>query len=105
MGAIHVTSADQTMFISALGIMATVVTVLWKRQNDKDEANKVEMKELLSEVKRDLKESNEKCQAENVVLRKDLFSLKEEIGYLKGLFKSLKQDTTPKPAKGNDEKA
>lgn len=105
MGAIHVTGADQTMFITALGIMGTVVTVLWKRQNDKDEANKVEMKELLSEVKRDLKESNEKCQAENVVLRKDLFSLKEEIGYLKGLFKSLKADTTPKPAKGNDEKA
>lgn len=94
MGAIHVTSADQTMFITALGIMGTVVTVLWKRQND-----------LLSEVKRDLKESNEKCQAENVVLRKDLFSLKEEIGYLKGLFKSLKLDTTPKPAKGKNEKA
>jgi hypothetical protein len=105
MGAIHVTSADQTMFITALGIMGTVVTVLWKRQNDKDEANKVEMKELLSEVKRDLKENNEKCQAENVVLRKDLFSLKEEIGYLKGLFKSLKEDTTPKPAKGKNEKA
>jgi len=63
------------------------------------------MKELLSEVKRDLKESNEKCQAENVVLRKDLFSLKEEIGYLKGLFKSLKEDTIPKPKKGKDEKA
>lgn len=94
MGAIHVTSADQTMFITALGIMGTVVTVLWKRQND-----------LLSEVKRDLKESNEKCQAENVVLRKDLFSLKEEIGYLKGLFKSLKPDTKPKPAKGKNEKA
>lgn len=94
MGAIHVTSADQTMFITALGIMGTVVTVLWKRQND-----------LLSEVKRDLKESNDKCQAENVVLRNDLFSLKEEIGYLKGLFKSFKQDTTPKPAKGKNEKA
>lgn len=94
MGAIHVTSADQTLFISALTIMGTVVTVLWKRQND-----------LLSEVKRDLKESNEKCQAENVVLRKDLFSLKEEIGYLKGLFKSLKEDTIPKPKKGKDEKA
>jgi hypothetical protein len=105
MGAIHVTSADQTLFISALTIMSTVVTVLWKRQNDKDEANKAEMKELLSEVKRDLKESNEKCQAENVVLRKDLFSLKEEIGYLKGLFKSLKEDTIPKPKKGKDEKA
>lgn len=105
MGAIHVTTADQTMFITALGIMATVVTVLWKRQNDKDEANKVEMKELLSEVKLDLKESNEKCQAENVALRKDLFSLKEEIGYLKGLFKSLKPDTNPKPKKGKDEKA
>lgn len=104
MGAIHVTSADQTMFISALTIMGTVVTVLWKRQNDKEESNKVEMKELLSEVKRDLKESNEKCQAENVVLRKDLFSLKEEIGYLKGLFKSFKQDTNPKPAKGKNEK-
>jgi hypothetical protein len=105
MGAIHVTPADQTLFITAIGTMATVVTVLWKRQNDKDEANKAEMKELLSEVKKDLKESNEKCQAENVVLRKDLFSLKEEIGYLKGLFKSLKQDTTPKPEKGKNEKA
>ena len=105
MGAIHVTSADQTLFISALTIMATVVTVLWKRQNDKDDANKVEIKELLSKVERDLKESNEKCQAENVVLRKDLFSLKEEIGYLKGLFKSLKEDTIPKPKKGKDEKA
>lgn len=105
MGAIHVTSADQTMFITALGIMGTVVTVLWKRQNDKDEANKAEIKELLSKVERDLKESNEKCQAENVVLRKDLFSLKEEIGYLKGLFKSLKPDTTTKPAKEKNEKA
>lgn len=105
MGAIHVTSADQTLFISALTIMGTVVTVLWKRQNDKDEANKVEIKELLSKVERDLKESNEKCQAENVVLRKDLFSLKEELGYLKGLFKSLKPDTTPKPKKGKNEKA
>jgi len=39
------------------------------------------------------------------VLRKDLFSLKEEIGYLKGLFKSLKEDTIPKAKKGKNEKA
>jgi RNA polymerase-interacting CarD/CdnL/TRCF family regulator len=104
MGAIHVTPADQTLFITAIGAMATVVTVLWKRQNDKDEANKAEMKELLSEVKRDLKESNQKCE-ENVLLRKELFTLKEEIGYLKGIFKSFKQDTNPKTTKGKDEKA
>jgi len=98
MGAIHVTAADQTLFITAIGAMGTVVTILWKRQNDKDEANKAEMKELL-------KESNAKCEAENLLLRKDLFTLKEEIGYLKGLFKSFKQDTNPKTTKGKDEKA
>jgi hypothetical protein len=98
MGAIHVTPADQTLFITAIGAMATVVTVLWKRQNDKDEANKAEMKELL-------KESNAKCEAENLLLRKELFTLKEEIGYLKGIFKSFKQDTNPKTTKGKDEKA
>jgi tagatose-1,6-bisphosphate aldolase len=97
MGAIHVTPADQTLFITAIGAMGTVVTILWKRQNDKDEANKAEMKELL-------KESNAKCEAENLLLRKDLFTLKEEIGYLKGLFKSFKQDTNPKTTKGKDEK-
>jgi hypothetical protein len=104
MGAIHVTAADQTLFITAITAMGSVVGILWKRQNDKDEANKAEMKELLSEVKKDLKESNQKCEAENVLLRKDLFTLKEEIGYLKGIFKSLKQDTNPKTTKGNDEK-
>jgi hypothetical protein len=98
MGAIHVTPADQTLFITAIGTMATVVGILWKRQNDKDEANKAEMKELL-------KESNAKCEAENLLLRKDLFTLKEEIGYLKGIFKSLKQDTNSKTTKGKDEKA
>jgi tagatose-1,6-bisphosphate aldolase len=97
MGAIHVTPADQTLFITAIGAMGTVVTILWKRQNDKDEANKAEMKELL-------KESNAKCEAENLLLRKDLFTLKEEIGYLKGIFKSFKQDTNPKTTKGNNEK-
>jgi hypothetical protein len=97
MGAIHVTPADQTLFITAIGTMATVVGILWKRQNDKDEANKAEMKELL-------KESNAKCEAENLLLRKDLFTLKEEIGYLKGIFKSLKQDTNSKTTKGKDEK-
>ncbi len=98
MGAIHVTPADQTLFITAITAMSTVVGILWKRQNDKDEANKAEMKELL-------KESNAKCEAENLLLRKDLFTLKEEIGYLKGIFKSLKQDTNPKTTKGKDEKA
>lgn len=98
MGAIHVTPADQTLFITAITAMSTVVGILWKRQNDKDEANKAEMKELL-------KESNAKCEAENLLLRKDLFTLKEEIGYLKGLFKSFKQDTNPKTTKGKNEKA
>ena len=98
MGAIHVTPADQTLFITAITAMSTVVGILWKRQNDKDEANKAEMKELL-------KESNAKCEAENLLLRKDLFTLKEEIGYLKGIFKSLKQDTNSKTTKGKDEKA
>ena len=98
MGAIHVTPADQTLFITAITAMGTALGIMWKRQNDKEEANKAEMKELL-------KESNAKCEAENLLLRKDLFTLKEEIGYLKGIFKSLKQDTNPKTTKGKDEKA
>ena len=93
MGVIHVTSADQTVWISGIISLAGAIAFLWKRQNEKDEANKIEIRELASEVRKELKESNEKCQAENVLLRADLFSLKEELGFLKGFLKSFNNET------------
>ena len=82
MGVIHVTSADQTVWISGIVSLAGAIAFLWKRQN-----------ELVSEIRKDLKESNEKCQAENVLLRADLFLLKEELGFLKGFLKSFNNET------------
>lgn len=85
MGGFHVTTADATLFVTAIGAMAGAITILWKHQN-----------ETFSKIEKQLTDQSTRCKEENEMLRKEILSLlenlasvKEELGFLKGFIKTI----------------
>ncbi len=83
MGGVHMSTADISLFITAIGAMGTAVTIMWKHQNE--QVAKIELR---------FAEQSKRCEEENVKLKETMVNLlqtladvKEELGFLKGLVK------------------
>ena len=83
MGGVHMSTADISLFITAIGAMGTAVTIMWKHQN-----------EQVTKIEARLTDQSKRCEEENIKLKETMVNLlqtladvKEELGFLKGLVK------------------